>query len=149
MRGEHLLGRARREWRAAGDQLITERPHGVDVHAMIEVRIRGRLLRRHVRRGSERDPGGREPLTTRGLAQRLGNAEVHDERVPAREQHVVRLDVAMRDAVRVGVGERVHDLHEDLHRVVDRQLAVPGEPVAQRLAFHVRHHIVEEPARLA
>ena len=77
------------------------------------------------------------------------NSEVHDERVPAREQHVVRLDVAMRDAVRVGVGERVHDLHEDLHRVVDRQLAVPVEPVAQRLAFHVRHHIVEEPARLA
>src|SRR5204863_260701 len=70
-------GRACCEWRAPGDQLVTERPHRVDVHAMIEVRIRGRLLRRHVRRRAERDPGGRELLAACGFAQRLGHAEVH------------------------------------------------------------------------
>ena len=47
------------------------------VHAVIEVRIGGRLLRRHVGRGTERHAGGRELLASRRLAHRLRHAEVH------------------------------------------------------------------------
>ena len=55
----------------------------------------------------------------------------------------------MDHAVAVGVGERVGDVAEDAHRVADRQLALRGEPVAERLALDVGHDVVEEAVGLA
>ena len=49
----------------------------------------------------------------------------------------------------VGVGERLGDVAEEPHRVGDRQLAAPGQPVAERLALDVRHDVVEEAVGLA
>jgi hypothetical protein len=57
-----------------------------------------------------------------------------------------RLDVAMNHAVRVGIGERVGDLGGQRGRVLHRQLLLPAETRAQRLALHVRH---DEVGRLA
>ena len=68
-----------------------------------------------------------------GLAHRLGDAEIGHQRVPSGEQHVVGLDVAVDHALRVRVGERVGDLGEEPHRLVDRQLALAGR--AARGAF--------------
>ena len=115
---------------------------------MIDVRVGGRLLGRHVGRRAERDAGRRDPTPRARVAQGLGDAEVHHQRVPAREQHVVRLNVAVHHAVGVGVRQGVDDLHQDLHGVVDRQLAVPGQPVAQRLALDRRHDVIEESVGL-
>ena len=80
-----------------------------------------RLLGRHVLRRAEREPGLRHALAAR-LLHRERDAEVGDERVAALEQDVLGLDVAMDDAVRVRVLERVGDLARDAHRVVDREL---------------------------
>jgi hypothetical protein len=60
-----------------------------------------------------------------------GDAEVGDERVRALaglQQDVLRLDVAVHDAARVGVGERVGDLAREAHRLVDGS----GPPRARR-----------------
>ena len=63
------------------------------------------------------------------------------------EQDVLRLDVAVDDCA-VGVLERVGDLAGELERVPERELLFPLQPVPQRLAFHVRHDVVEEARRL-
>ena len=68
------------------------------------------------------------------------DAEVGEQRVAAlREQQILRLDVAMHDALLVRVVERTRDLARDAQRLVDRELLVATEMVAQRLALDVGH----------
>jgi hypothetical protein len=69
--------------------------------------------------------------------------------MPARDEHVVRLDVAMHDAARVRVRERIHHIAQHAHRIAHRHLALARELRAQRLALDERHRIVEEIAGLA
>ena len=132
-----------------GEQLVRHGAHGVDVHPVVEVRVGGRLLRRHIGRSAERHAGGGELLAAGGLAHRLGHAEVGHQGVAAGEHHVVGLDVAVHHALAVGVGQRVHHLDQDLDRVVHRQFADPRQPLAQRLSLDVGHDEVEEAAGLA
>ena len=57
---------------------------------------------------------------------RVGNgrdAEVRYDGVPAPEHDVLRLDVAMHDALRVRVGQRVGDFDRDAQRIRDRATA--------------------------
>ena len=77
VRRQDLLRCEPDERRSAGQQLIGQHAHRIDVHAVIEVRIGGRLLRRHVGRSTERHAGRRELLASRRLAHRLRHAEVH------------------------------------------------------------------------
>ncbi len=113
---------------------------------MIHVGIRRRLLRRHVGRGAQRHAQrGETTLTGRG-AHRLGHPEVHHHRMVPRQQHVVRLDVAMDHVLPMRIGQRVEHLLEDPHRVPHRQLALAGQLGAERLALDERHDVVEEVA---
>jgi hypothetical protein len=63
--------------------------------------------------------------------------------VPFQQQDVRRLDVPVDDAALMGHGERVRNLAQDAHRFRDRN-PLPLEPLAQRLAGHVRHDVVED-----
>ena len=67
--------------------------------------------------------------------------------MPALEENVLRLDVAMDDADRVGVLQGVGDLAGNAQRIVERKLALAVEPSAKCLAPHVRHHVVEQRVR--
>ena len=93
-------------------------------------------------------PDGGELVSARGFGHRLGHAEIHDQRVAARQQHVLGLDVAVDHAGAVGRGERLGDLAQQPHGLGYRKLADAREPVAQRLALYERHHVVEEAAGL-
>ena len=75
------------------------------------------------------------------LADGLRDAEVHHDRMPAREHDVVGLHVAMDDLVLVRVRERVGDLGGEAQRFLERQPAVAAQPVAQRLAGDERHDV--------
>ena len=81
------------------------------------------------------------------MARRQRDAEVGHQRAAVVQQDVLRLDVAVDDVVPVGVVERAGDLRRDAHRVVDRELLLPLESVAQRLALDERHHVVEDSRR--
>ena len=60
--------------------------------------------------------------------------------VPSRrEQDVLRLDVAVDDAVLVGVVQRAGRLAGDPERVLHRELPLPAEPVAEALALDEGH----------
>jgi hypothetical protein len=67
----------------------------------------------------------------------------------ALEQDVLGLDVPVHDAPAVRVREGVGHLAADPQGVVDRKLLLAVEPVAQRLALDVGHHVVEVPRGLA
>ncbi len=70
-----------------------------------------------VSRDAARRPRAALGSPSGGGGERLGDAEVGDDGVPAREQHVLGLQVAVHHAVAVRVGERVGELAHQAHRV--------------------------------
>ena len=146
MRGEHRLDGGRGERGPACKHLVGERPHRVDVRPVVGARVCGGLLWRHVGGRAERHAHRGERRFPRGLGHRLRDAEVGHEGVLPREQHVVRLDVAVHNAAAVRVGERVAHVAQDPHRLGDRELVFVREPHAQRLPLHSGHDVVEEVA---
>ena len=109
-------------------------------------RLARRLLRAHVHRGAEREAGLGQPGADRGI-ERPGNAEVGDDGVPVREQDVLRLDVPMDHALRVGTAQRLGHLAGDPHGLVHRQLPFPVQPTAQRFARDERHGVPQALGR--
>ena len=69
--------------------------------------------------------------------------------MPALQQDVFRLDIAVNELVLVRMGQRIGHLARDAERVVDGQLRLPPQAVAERFALDIRHHVVEEPVGLA
>jgi hypothetical protein len=111
---------------------------------MVSVRIGHRLLGRHVHRRAQSDSGGRQRGTADSVRERLSNTEIRYQGMPAREQHVGRLDVAMDHALGVRVGQRIDYIAKYPHGIGHRQLALAGQSLAQRLALHERHGVIEE-----
>src|SRR5262245_7346825 len=94
------------ERRSSGEQLICRDTECIDIGAMIHRRIAERLFGCHVRRCSNRHSCLRDRISRWLCArylQRLADSEVGDDRRAPTEQDVVRLDVAMYNAVRVGI----------------------------------------------
>jgi hypothetical protein len=149
MRRQRLLRAPAHEWRPPRYEFVPQHPQRIDVRPVVDVGICGRLLRGHVGRRTQGDTCGCELLPASRLTQRLGDAEVGHQHMAAGEQHVVGLDVPVYDAALVGVGQRVADLDQNLDCIVDRQLALPCEPSAEGLSFHVGHGVIKEPAGFA
>ena len=114
---------------------------------MIDARIGGHLLRRHVGRRAERKTGTGQPLGAGGVAHRLGDAEIHHQCVAVGQEDVLRLDVAVDYAALVGLGERVGDLPRQPDDLGHRQLSGPGQSLAECLALHEGHHVVGKRLR--
>ena len=86
-------------------------------------------------------------MLARGERERLRHAEVGDDRVAAVDEHVRRLHIAVDDAVRVRVRQRVGHLAHDRDDVGERQPPFALEPALERLALDERHCEVHEPVR--
>jgi len=114
------LRRTAGERRTTDQHLVEDAPQRIDIGARVQLALATRLLRAHVGRGSEHQPGlGQVDRATRGLVirwKRLRDAEVGDQRVPLGEQYVFRLDVAMEHAVGVSAGERAGYLADQPQR---------------------------------
>jgi hypothetical protein len=61
--------------------------------------------------------------------------------MPALEQDVLRLDVAMHDLAAMGIAQRVGHLAGDPHRVLDGELLLAIQPVTERFPLDIRHHV--------
>ena len=134
----HRLGGLK--WRAAGEQLISDDSERVDIDARVQFGA-ARLLGRHVGGGSGDETCLGEALRSLGHP---GDAEV-DQIDPARfvEEDVLRLDVAMNDALPVRVVEGFRHTLDDLHRPPRRQRLPAREcreiPTTHETHRHPRH----------
>jgi hypothetical protein len=63
--------------------------------------------------------------------------------------HVLGLDVPVDHALTMRVPQRRAHIGRNADRLRQRKLPLSVELLAQRLAVHERHHVVEEVARLA
>ena len=117
----------------ADEHLVEHDAERVDVGLAVDV-VAERLLGRHVVGRAEHAPVGGQAV----LVERAGDAEVGDlGRALAVDQHVLRLDVAVHDVVRVGAAERAGDLDRVGDRLVDRQAAHAADALLERLALDV------------
>jgi hypothetical protein len=145
---QHLAHRAAGVGRIPGQHLVHDAGEAVLIAPSVEVVRADRLLGAHVHRRAERDPrlGDRRIL---GRGAHVRDPEIGDDGDPALEQDVLRLDVAVDDPFHVCTFQRTGDFDADAHGRVHGELALAPDPVAQRLAAHVRHHVVQQPIRVA
>ena len=125
---EQLVRREAGEGRTPREQLVRHASEGVDVGPVIGRGVARGLLGRHVGRRPHRGSQLRQRCARRRVGRcrdGLCDAEVGDDRSVPGEEHVVRLDVAMHDAVLVRVGERAREVAQDAHRLRDRQRPAP------------------------
>ena len=135
------------ERRFADEHLVEHAAERVLVAASVDGFTR-RLFRADVRRRSHRHPRlGHSRLAHR--ADRLADAEVGDEHVTVLQQNVLRFHVAVHDPLLVRVRKRLRSRGGDAHRILHRDPNLTRESVAQRLAAHDRHHIVENSRGLS
>ncbi len=132
---------------APGEQLEQHAGQAVHVAPAADHVARG-LLGAHVGRRSDDEAGPRQRLAP-GLAQRLGDAEVGHHRLALVHHHVLGLDVAVDDALRVGIPQGAGHVQRDSHRLTDREGALGVEPRPQRFAADERHDVVEDAVGLA
>ena len=110
----------------AGEHLIEDDPHRVDVGALVDRRA-ARLFRREVLRGAD-DRADLRHLARAGA----GDPEVGHLQPPVRvDDDVVRLDVAVDDAVSVGEAERGQHLARVVDRDPDRRRASADDQLLQ------------------
>ncbi len=132
----------------SGQHLVQQTPECILIAASIKIRFGRRLLGTHV---ADRTDGqsrfGQRKATHR--LDRLRNTEGRDHGMTTLKQDVLRLDIAMHHATTVRVLQRICDLARDLQGVVDGQLLVAIESVAQRLALDVWHDVEQGTGRLA
>ncbi|MFO0744357.1 MAG: hypothetical protein U1F43_01615 [Myxococcota bacterium] len=153
--GARVGGRARaHERRASGEHLVGDAAEGVDVGARCDG-VADDLLGRHDARRADDDTGARERHARRALAGHLGDAEVEQlqRRTAPRVGHqeeVLGLQIAVDDAGRVGLGQRLEDLRAEAAGVEQRQRRLAAEVARERLALEVLHRQEQAPVlRLA
>ncbi len=143
--GRQVLGH---EGRAAGEALEQHRAQREQVGAGVEVGRAAGLLRRHVRRRPQHQPGLRHPV--RGLPA-LGDAEVEEADpvdAPVDEEDVARLHVPVNDPAGVRGAERLRDARGEGDAVAQRELAF-GEVGVEVVPLQPLHGEVGVPGRRA
>ena len=125
--------------RLAGEQLVQHAGEAVLIAATVGALVE-RLLGAHVLRRADDESRAGDARRLRG-ARGERDAEVGDHRLALVDEDVLRLDVAMDDVARVRVVERRRDLPRDGDGVVDREIALAVEPVAERLALEEGHDV--------
>ena len=130
-------------WRLTGEHLIRNGAERVDVASPVDDAVAGGLLRTHVLRCSERQPCLRDSVSA-GVTHGQRYSEISDNWLARLHENVFGLEVAVNDAVRVCVVERVGNSDSDSNCLIDGKLFFTIEPRAKRLAVHERHYIVEQ-----
>ena len=112
----------------AGQQFVQQHAQRIDVAAGVDIQpAHLRLLGRHVeRRADQLREAGEQGLFGQLLPGGFGDAEVdhldHRPAVVQRDQHVGRLEVAVNDALLMGMLHRLADRDEQLQPLADGQL---------------------------
>ena len=104
-------------------QLVQHAPQRVHVAPPVQLPLPGRLLRTHVGRRPHRDPCLRQPLRP-SRPDRPRNPKIRHDRVAARQQDVLRLDIPVHHAPTVGVRQGIGHFPRQLHRLLQGERAL-------------------------
>ena len=127
---EEVVARVRH---VPGEQLVEDDPEGVDVRLGVDP-LAPRLLGGDVVARAEHGAGLRAAAD--GL-ERAGDPEIGDLGLPvAVHEHVLRLHVAVDQALLVSEGERASDLQTHLEDAANRHRPASDDEILQRLALH-------------
>jgi hypothetical protein len=133
--------------RLAREQLVQHAPQAVHVAPRVERALARRLLGAHVLGRAHHEPGLGEPFLVAPRGE--GDAEVGHHRLALVQQDVLGLDVAVDQAVGVGVVQGGGHLPHQAHGLIDGKLRLGREPLPERAAPHVGHDVEQTPAGLA
>ena len=140
------------ERRRAGGQFVQHAAQRVQVAAVVDLANAADLLGRHVVRGAHGHAGAGEPGGEADVVAEPGDAEVADLHGAVGEpDDVGRFQVAVHDALVVGVREGVGDLFGDVGDVGDGQRVPPRvvQDLAEVAAVEQFHHQEEHAVVLA
>ena len=145
--GEDTADVVASERRRAGDATVKNAAEREDVGAGVDVFFAAGLLGRHVTGRADRDAGERQ--LGRGPGRDPEVDELDPVDVAVDEERVSGLQIAVNDAVRVRLGERVGELGGDGDRVLDREHDL-GDLVRERhpvdpLHRQVRSAVLGQP----
>jgi hypothetical protein len=154
--GHDRLQRVADERGPAGEHLVGDHAHRVEVGAVVDVPRAVDLLGRHVVRRPDHRSGLGQPLAGALGPDQLGDPEVEQldldsAVVPGLAQpqpDVVGLEIAVDEALVVRRLERAQRLVEDRKRLGPGQRAA-ADPRRQRLALEVLHHEEHAAVRIA
>jgi hypothetical protein len=144
----HIVGV---EHRAAGEEPVGHAPQGVDVGAFVARVTPGRLGRHEGRCPEDAAPCPNQPVLGRGSALGLHQSEVRQLHevmvlVPRDEMHVLGLDVAVHQAVRVHLAERGTHLVQDVDGALRGDGPEPCDQLREVQTLEQLHHDVERAA---
>jgi hypothetical protein len=102
-------------WCLSHHHLVEHAGEAVHVCRLVEIGPPGSLLGAHVAERTDGEPGARQ-LGAPGGADRLGDAEVGDYRMPFGQEDVLGLDVSVDEPLAVRVAQRAGHLSRDRQR---------------------------------
>jgi hypothetical protein len=130
---------------APGEHHVRQHAERVRIGPVIDVAAVA-LLRRHVARRSHRRAAPRLVHERVVRIEQLRDPEVEqlgkDTVGVRREEHVLGLEVAVRDPLGVRRVQRAGKRPQDRERLAERQVALARDPAVEGLAVEVLHHIV-------
>ena len=132
LRREHLRRRSSGKRTRPGEHLVGDAAERVEVGAMIDVRVRARLFRRHVRRRAECDAQRRQRTVRRPSWPATSSAFATPKSVttatPPGEMMLSGLMSRCTMPSPCAYASADGDVAQDVQRVADRQLAALREP---------------------
>jgi hypothetical protein len=138
------------EGRLSREHFVDDARQAVDVGAAVELGIGAGLLRAHVGGRADRESRLRHGvILAHHGGQGARDTEVGDDRLAIVHEDVLRLHVAVKHAVPVGIVERGGDGAPHADGIGDGEPAFALEARAQRLAAEIRHDVVQKSGRLA
>jgi hypothetical protein len=126
--------------RLSRKHLVQHAAEAVDVRPSVEVRVRARLLRAHVGRSPQRQSRLGQPVLTYSV-HGTGDPEVGQHRLITLEQDILRFDVPVYDTVGVRVLQSTQHLDRNAASVVEGQLLLSEQTLAEGFPLHVRHGV--------
>ena len=141
MTGQHFRRAATFERHSPGERVERGDAERIEIRSRVDVAAE-RLFGAHELRRA----GDAVARVTRDR----GDPEIGDQRTTGGrfEQDVVRLHVAMHDALRVRVGQRPRDLADQPYAIAGRHRATLPNALGERFPFDERHHVEDEAVDL-
>jgi len=118
------------EWRVPHQHFIENTPQTVHVAPSIHLSASSALLGTHVGRGADCYARAGERLPRRHT-HGTGDPEIRNNRLSGLQEDVLRLDISVHHTMGVRVGQRLGHVARDLECLLDGQLLVMHEPLAE------------------